>query len=80
MNPETVNNAMPPVLHPIVPGKPIEGDWTSFPVPANMEVGENTVIDSSASFRRFFSKRPVGLRLGSNVTIRAVPWLRRRMA
>jgi len=70
INPAPTNQAMPPGLHPIVPGKPIAGDWSHFPVPPNMEVGENTVIDSSASFRRFFSKRPVGLKLGSHVTIK----------
>jgi acetyltransferase-like isoleucine patch superfamily enzyme len=37
-------------------------------VPANIEVGENTVIDSSFSFKHYFSGLPVGLRVGRNVT------------
>jgi acetyltransferase-like isoleucine patch superfamily enzyme len=58
------------VFHLLVPGKPLEGDWCNFPIPSNMEVGENTVIDSSASFKQYCSKLPLGLKIGSNVTLK----------
>ena len=51
------------------PGKDITGDWCAFPTPTNIEVGENTVIDTSACFRKYYSKLPVGLKIGSNVTL-----------
>jgi acetyltransferase-like isoleucine patch superfamily enzyme len=51
------------------PGVAIIGDWCSFPTPINIEVGENTVIDTSACFRKYYSKLPVGLKVGSNVTL-----------
>jgi acetyltransferase-like isoleucine patch superfamily enzyme len=51
------------------PGKPIEGDWCNFQIPLNMQIGENTVIDSSACFKKFFSKLPVGFKTGINVTL-----------
>lgn len=57
------------LFHPLEPGKQIEGDWCHFPVPVNMEVGENTVIDSSFVFKKFFSKLPVGLKVGNHVTL-----------
>lgn len=53
------------------PGKPLEGDWCHFPIPINMEVGENTVIDSSSCFKKFFSKLQPGLKLGSNITLQS---------
>jgi acetyltransferase-like isoleucine patch superfamily enzyme len=59
------------LFHPLVPGMKIEGDWCDFPVPMNIEVGENTVIDSSSCFKKFFSQLPVGLKIGSNVTIQS---------
>ena len=40
-----------------------------YPVPENIEVGSNTMIDSSYCFEKFFSKIMVGLKLGNNVTI-----------
>ena len=51
------------------PGKDITGDWCAFPTPKNIEVGENTVIDTSACFRKYYSKLPLGLKIGSNVTL-----------
>ena len=51
------------------PGKDMAGDWCAFPTPANIIVGENTVIDTSACFRKYFSKLPVGLKIGSHVTL-----------
>lgn len=59
------------VFHNLEPGKSLEGDWCNFPIPSNMIVGENTVIDSSACFKQFFSKLPIGLKLGNNITIRS---------
>lgn len=59
----------PGLFHPLVPGKTLPGDWFHRIVPANMEIGDNVVIDSSFCFKHFFSRRPVGLRIGSNVTI-----------
>ena len=55
----------------LVPGMAIVNDWCNFPIPLNMEVGENTVIDSSASFKKYFSKLPVGLKVGSHVTLQS---------
>jgi acetyltransferase-like isoleucine patch superfamily enzyme len=53
----------------LVPGQRIENDWCDFPIPLNIEVGSNTVIDTSACFKKFFSKHKVGLKLGSNITL-----------
>jgi acetyltransferase-like isoleucine patch superfamily enzyme len=57
------------LFHLLEPGKAIEGDWCNFPIPLNMQVGENTVIDSSACFKKFFSKLTVGFKVGNNVTL-----------
>lgn len=51
------------------PGIDIIGDWCAFPTPLNIEVGENTVIDTSACFRKYYSKLPLGLKIGSHVTL-----------
>lgn len=59
------------LFHPLIPGQPLEGDWCNFPIPKNMEVGENTVIDSSFIFKNFFSKLPIGIKIGNNVTLRS---------
>lgn len=59
------------LFRPLVPGMKIEGDWCDFPVPTNIEVGQNTVVDSSSCFKKFFSKLPVGLKLGNHVTIQS---------
>jgi acetyltransferase-like isoleucine patch superfamily enzyme len=53
------------------PGEPLKGDWCNFQIPLNIEVGENTVIDSSSCFKKFFSRLPVGLNLGSNITLQS---------
>ncbi|MEJ7812547.1 MAG: acyltransferase [Gemmatimonadaceae bacterium] len=58
-----------PALHRLVPGASIPGDWYHGPIPANIEVGENVVVDSSFCFKHYFSKRAVGLRIGRDVTI-----------
>lgn len=59
------------LFHLIKPGIHIAGDWCSLPVPSNISVGENSVIDSTVIFKQFFSQLPVGLIIGSNVTIRS---------
>ncbi|MBA2760898.1 MAG: acyltransferase [Segetibacter sp.] len=59
------------LFHPLQPGTSLEGDWCNFPIPLNMEVGENTVIDSSSCFKKFFSKLRVGLKLGKNITLQS---------
>lgn len=58
-----------PVFQLLQPGVAIEGDWCNFPIPLNMEVGENSVIDSSSAFKKFFSTRQPGLKIGKNVTL-----------
>lgn len=57
------------IFRQLIPGRKIENDWCNFPVPKNMTVGENTVIDSSSCFKKFFSTLQLGLKIGSNVTI-----------
>lgn len=53
------------------PGTSLENDWCRFPIPLNIEVGENTVIDTSSCFKKFFSKLPLGLKLGSHITLQS---------
>lgn len=62
---------MEQLFHEIKPGEKIVGDWCNLPVPSNITVGENSVIDSTVIFKQFFSKLPVGLAIGNNVTIRS---------
>ena len=59
------------VLHSIIPGKKIENDWFGREIPANIHVGNCSLIDTSAVFKQFFSKLPIGLKMGSHVTIRS---------
>lgn len=54
---------------PLKPGSKIPGDWFPGTVPENILCGENSVVDSSACFKNFFSTLPVGLKVGNNVTI-----------
>ncbi|WP_299289576.1 acyltransferase [uncultured Mucilaginibacter sp.] len=56
-------------LHLIKPGEAIPNDWFKGLIPSNIKVGENSVIDSSQSFKTFFSKLPIALIIGSYVTI-----------
>jgi acetyltransferase-like isoleucine patch superfamily enzyme len=58
-----------PLFHPIVPGVSLPGDWYHGSIPTNIEVGEKSVIDSSFCFKHYYANGPVGLRIGSNVTI-----------
>jgi acetyltransferase-like isoleucine patch superfamily enzyme len=50
-------------------GARLPGDWFSGTIPANIEVGENTVLDSSFCFKHFFSGLAIGFRAGNNVTL-----------
>lgn len=59
------------LFHPLLPGGNIEGDWHNFPIPTNIVVGENCMIDSSSCFKKFFSRLPIGLKVGNNVTIQS---------
>ena len=59
------------IFQTLRPGVQLEHDWCQFPVPVNMEVGENTVIDSSSAFKKFFSKKNPGLRLGNHITLQS---------
>lgn len=58
-----------PRFHPLVPGSRLEGDWFDAPIPENIEVGENCVVDSSFCFKHFFATDHIGLRAGSHVTL-----------
>ncbi|RYZ29321.1 MAG: acyltransferase [Chitinophagaceae bacterium] len=57
------------LLHLLVPGSLVQGDWFTKKIPSNIEAGENTQLDSSHCFKNFFSKLPVGLKIGSNCTL-----------
>lgn len=57
------------LLHPIIGGKKIPNDWFNGGIPPNIEVGENSMIESSFSFQYFFSSLPVALKIGANVTL-----------
>jgi len=48
-----------------------EGDWCNFPIPLNMEVGINTMFDSSFVFRKYFSELTPGLKIGNHVTLQS---------
>jgi acetyltransferase-like isoleucine patch superfamily enzyme len=56
-------------LYIISPGAKFEGDWFDGVVPPNIEVGSQCMVDSSAAFETFVSKRSPGLVLGDNVTL-----------
>lgn len=58
-----------PLFHLLVPGVSLPGDWHHGSIPTNIEVGENSVIDSSFCFHYYHAAGHVGLRVGSNVTI-----------
>src|SRR5262245_52068581 len=56
-------------LFPLVPGEAIPGDWFAGRIPGNIAVGENVVIDSSFGFKHYYAEGPIGLRIGSHVTL-----------
>jgi acetyltransferase-like isoleucine patch superfamily enzyme len=45
------------------------GYWTEGEIPANVQVGVNTVITSGNAFKRFYSKRDPGLVIGAHCTM-----------
>jgi acetyltransferase-like isoleucine patch superfamily enzyme len=47
----------------------LEGKWDYGTLPANVSVGENCFIERKESFTRYRSTQPVGLALGTNVTV-----------
>jgi acetyltransferase-like isoleucine patch superfamily enzyme len=57
------------IFHSLSPGEQLPNDWYKGKVPVNIEVGTNTVIDSAATFKHFFSQRAPGLRIGNHVTL-----------
>lgn len=56
------------LFYELKPGATLPGDWFPGKIPQNIEVGDNTVLDSSFCFKHYFSALPVGFRCGSNVT------------
>ena len=58
-----------PRFFPLVPGASYEDDWFTGHIPSNIAVGENCVVDSSFCFKHYYATAPVGLRIGSHVTI-----------
>jgi acetyltransferase-like isoleucine patch superfamily enzyme len=56
------------IFYELKPGISLPGDWFPGKIPVNIEVGKNTVLDSSFCFKHYFSALPVGLRAGSNIT------------
>lgn len=59
----------PQQLFPLRPGVSSTDDWYKGPIPANIEVGENTLIDSAYTFERFHSRLQPGLKIGHHVTL-----------
>ncbi len=57
------------LLYPLIGGEKIPDDWFPGTIPSNITVGENTVVESSFSFKHFFSSLPVALKVGNNVTL-----------
>lgn len=57
------------LLYPLIGGEKIPGDWFPGTIPSNIVVGENTVVESSFSFKHFFSSLPVALKVCNNVTL-----------
>jgi acetyltransferase-like isoleucine patch superfamily enzyme len=67
-----MNNNRKSIFHLFKPGDhQVDGDWCQFPIPSNIEVGEDTVIDSSSIFKKFFSELPLGLKIGDHVTLQS---------
>jgi acetyltransferase-like isoleucine patch superfamily enzyme len=57
------------ILHPLIPGAMLPGDWFSGRIPNNIAVGEKVLIDSSFCFKHYYAVAPIGLRVGHHVTI-----------
>jgi acetyltransferase-like isoleucine patch superfamily enzyme len=54
------------------PTKPPEGRWVNGAVPHNARLGANTVITGDLAFKRFHSRRPEALVIGSHCTMDGV--------
>lgn len=57
------------LLYKLEPGVQLLNDWFPGRIPLNVVAGEGTEIDSSFCFKHFYSKKDVGLRVGSFTTI-----------
>lgn len=57
------------LFHELKAGAKLSGDWFPGTIPQNIEVGKNTVLDSSVCFKNYFSGLPVGFRAGRGVTL-----------
>jgi acetyltransferase-like isoleucine patch superfamily enzyme len=51
---------------------PITSGWTHGELPANVRIGANTLITADYAFKRFRSKQPDALRIGSHATMDGV--------
>ncbi len=61
--------ASPRIMHPLRAGEKIPGDWFNGIIPGNIEAGKNSMVESSFSFKHFFSSLPVALKVGDGVTL-----------
>jgi acetyltransferase-like isoleucine patch superfamily enzyme len=57
-------------MSPEIPREP--GRWTDGDLPANVHVGEGSVISGAFSLKRFHSQRELGLLIGRNCTMDGV--------
>lgn len=55
------NEQTPHLFYELKRGVSLPDDWFTGKIPDNIEVGENTVLDSSVCFKHYFSVLPVGL-------------------
>lgn len=55
-------------FYSLKPGASIDGDWFKGTIPMNIQVGENTVLDSSHCFQNYHSQLELGLIVGSHTT------------
>jgi acetyltransferase-like isoleucine patch superfamily enzyme len=53
----------------LIAGEKIDDDWFHATIPANVQAGEQVLIESSFSFKHFFSTLSVALRVGNRVTL-----------
>jgi len=57
------------IFRTLKPGMIIDEEKSGFSIPDNIQVGTNVQFDSSHVFKKFFSKLPIGLKIGNNVTL-----------
>lgn len=58
-----------PRFFPIIPGCTLPGDWYPGTIPENIQVGVDSVIDSTSCFKNYSATGAVGFRVGNHVTI-----------